>query len=182
MKKTDIIKARKRAADYYKKAGNVMTDNEVENIEVADFGLGIHESIGLQLVTYVNNEKYCAKEMVLFPYQICPEHTHRPLPEINYVGKQETIRCRYGTVELFVEGDGTPFEIHGVTPDRLPYFTVFHRISLVPGEQYTIKPNTRHWFQAGEDGAVISEFSTSSFDELDVFTDPAIERIPKADD
>ena len=47
MKKTDIIKARKRAADYYKKAGIVMTENELENIEVADFGLGIHENIGL---------------------------------------------------------------------------------------------------------------------------------------
>jgi D-lyxose ketol-isomerase len=33
-----------------------------------------------------------------------------------------------------------------------------------------------HWFQAGPEGAVISEFSTQSRDEADVFTDPRIVR------
>ena len=40
-------------------------------------------------------------------------------------------------------------------------------------------PNTRHWFQAGPDGAVVSEFSTKSLDEYDIFTDPRIRRIPE---
>ena len=57
--------------------------------------------------------------------------------------------------------------------------TVFHEIRLLPGEQYTIMPNTLHWFQAGKDGAVVSEFSTHSTDETDVFTDPAIVRLPE---
>ena len=47
---------------------------------------------------------------------------------------------------------------------------------LAPGEQFTISPDTLHWFQAGPEGAVVSEFSTQSRDELDVFTDPEIER------
>jgi D-lyxose ketol-isomerase len=47
---------------------------------------------------------------------------------------------------------------------------------LRPGEQHTIPPDTLHWFQAGDDGAVVSEFSTESRDELDVFTDPRIQR------
>jgi D-lyxose ketol-isomerase len=42
--------------------------------------------------------------------------------------------------------------------------------------QYTIEPDTLHWFQAGDDGAVVSEFSTQSRDGLDVFTDPRIQR------
>ena len=46
------------------------------NIEVADFRLGDRENTGLQLVTYVNTDRYCAKEMVLFPGQTCPEHRH----------------------------------------------------------------------------------------------------------
>ncbi|WP_407669874.1 D-lyxose/D-mannose family sugar isomerase [Paenibacillus albus] len=49
---------------------------------------------------------------------------------------------------------------------------------LAPGEQYTIKPNTLHWFQAGADGAIVSEFSSVSHDESDIFTDPRIRRLP----
>ena len=29
-----------------------------------------------ELCVYVNTERVCAKEMVLFPYQTCPEHMH----------------------------------------------------------------------------------------------------------
>jgi D-lyxose ketol-isomerase len=47
---------------------------------------------------------------------------------------------------------------------------------LRPGEQHTIPPDTLHWFQAGPEGAVVSEFSSPSRDELDVFTDPEIRR------
>ena len=49
-------------------------------------------------------------------------------------------------------------------------------IVLAPGEQYTIPPDTLHWFQAGAEGAIVSEFSTQSRDELDVFSDPQIVR------
>jgi D-lyxose ketol-isomerase len=53
---------------------------------------------------------------------------------------------------------------------------------LNPGEQYTIMPETWHWFQAGPEGAVISEFSTRSTDETDVFTDPRLVRATVIDD
>ena len=33
-----------------------------------------------------------------------------------------------------------------------------------------------HWFQAGDEGAIVSEFSTRSRDEFDIFTDPRIRR------
>jgi D-lyxose ketol-isomerase len=49
---------------------------------------------------------------------------------------------------------------------------------LRPGEQYTIFPNTLHWFQGGDEGAVVSEFSTTSRDESDVFSDARIDRTP----
>ena len=38
-------------------------------------------------------------------------------------------------------------------------------------------PDTKHWFQAGDEGAVVSEFSTRSRDECDIFTDQEIQRI-----
>jgi D-lyxose ketol-isomerase len=48
---------------------------------------------------------------------------------------------------------------------------------LKPGQQYTLDPNTLHWFQGGADGAIVSEFSSTSIDETDIFTDPDIRRI-----
>jgi D-lyxose ketol-isomerase len=55
-------------------------------------------------------------------------------------------------------------------------FSAWHETVLEPGDQYTILPDTWHWFQAGDGGAVVSEFSTQSRDEFDVFRDPRIQR------
>ena len=60
-------------------AGIVLTPAERQAIEVTDFGLGRLEEIGLQLVVYVNTERVCAKELVLFAGQTCPEHRHPPV-------------------------------------------------------------------------------------------------------
>jgi D-lyxose ketol-isomerase len=146
--------ARERAAAMLERAGIVLTPAERDGIEVADFGLGRLEEIGLQLVVYVNTERVCAKELVLFPEQVCPEHRHPPIG--TDPGKEETFRCRLGTVHLHVAGR--------------------REIVLSPGEQFTIQPDTLHWFQAGADGAVVSVFSTRSRDEFDVFSDPLIVR------
>ncbi len=61
---------------YYQKAGIVLTDDEVEDIQIMDYGLGKLEETGLQLFIYVNTDRYCSKELVLFPRQTCPEHRH----------------------------------------------------------------------------------------------------------
>jgi D-lyxose ketol-isomerase len=155
-------------------AGIVLTSDERAAIEVADFGLSRLDEIGLEIVVYVNTERVCAKELVLFPRQTCPEHRHPPLGESP--GKEETFRCRAGVVYLYTEGDATPNPACRPPEPDQEWFTVRHEIALHPGEQYTILPNTLHWFQAGEEGAVVSEFSTTSTDELDVFTDPRIGR------
>lgn len=174
MKRSEINACAERAIQYFEKAHIALTDAEKRQIEVADFGLGRVEDTGLELIVYVNTERVCAKEMVLFPYQTCPEHRH--IGAHGLPGKEETFRCRYGTVYLYVEGEGSREAISGRAPSTKA--TVFHEVVLHPGEQYTILPDTKHWFQAGADGAVISEFSTHSTDETDVFTDPAIVRIP----
>lgn len=167
-----------RVLPYYEKAGIAITDKEKENLEVADFGLNDIENIGLQIITYINTDRCCAKEMVLLPGQTCPEHSHVPMPEKGYIGKEETFRCRYGTVYLYVDGEPTE-KISGFVPKGYEdTYNVLHEIILKPGEQYTIMPNTRHWFQAGEEGCVVSEFSTTSYDEYDIFTDTNIKRLP----
>ncbi|HEX6924705.1 MAG TPA: D-lyxose/D-mannose family sugar isomerase [Longimicrobiaceae bacterium] len=170
--------ARRRASEVLSQAGVVLSPAEREAIEVADFGLDELEVTGLQLVTYVNNQRYCAKELVLFPGQTCPEHRHPP--SNGDPGKMETFRCRWGSVWLYVEGPSTgELRGPGPPPGSREHYTVFHEIELKPGEQYTIPPNTLHWFRAGPEGAVVSEFSSTSRDVLDVFTDPRIVRQPR---
>lgn len=166
--------AKLRALEMFEKAHIVLTDEEKENLEVADFGLGDLDNTGLEIVTYINTERCCAKELVLFPRQTCPEHIHAPFGD--YMGKQETFRCRYGLVYLYVDGEPSARPLAKPPEGR---YTVWHEIVLHPGEQYTLYPNTKHWFQAGDEGAVVSEFSTQSFDEFDIFTDSAIKRIPE---
>ena len=178
MKKAEYERARTRALEMFERAHIVLTPSEQADLEVADFGLGDLEHTGLQLVTYVNTERCCAKEMVLFAGQTCPEHRHTPIADLGYAGKEETFRCRYGICYLYVEGPAAAQPVCTPPEASRQWYTVWHEIVLKPGEQYTIQPNTRHWFQAGEDGAVISEFSTKSCDEYDIFTDPSIRRMP----
>ena len=142
-------------AEQFATTGIELTDDERAQIEVADFGLGNLRETGLMLLVYVNTDRYCAKELVLYPKQTCPEHRHPPFD--GTPGKEETFRCRHGGVDLWVDG---------------------RQITLRPGEQFTIPPDTLHWFQAREEGAVVSEFSSTSRDDLDVFTDPRIVRAP----
>lgn len=157
------------------KAANIaLTKAEEERLEIAGFGLNDLLVTGLELITYVNTERCCAKELVLLPRQTCPEHRHPP--GFGGPGKEETFRCRSGVVYLYVEGE--PAKKPKAQPpakDRA-YYTVFHEIVLCPGEQYTLLPNTLHWFQSGAEGAVVSEFSTASHDDTDVFTHPGIIR------
>lgn len=179
MKRTQYEEYKKLALEYFDKANIVLTQKEKDEIEIIDHELGDFYSTGLAIVVYVNTELCCAKEMVLLPHQTCPEHIHAPMPEIGYIGKEETFRCRYGKVYLYVEG--TPAEYPSCTPPD-EHYTVFHEIELNPGEQYTLRPNTWHWFQAGPNGAVISEFSTKSHDEYDLFTNPNIKRVMTIED
>jgi D-lyxose ketol-isomerase len=172
--KEQLLYAQARAREYLDRAGIVLTVDEGKNIEVADFGLGELETTGLELVVYVNTERVCAKELVLFPRQTCPEHRHPPIG--NDPGKEETFRCRWGTVNLYVEGVATLSPAAQVPEGRQHTYTAWHEIVLHPGQQHTIPPNTLHWFQAGDEGAVVSEFSTRSRDEFDIFTDQQIRR------
>ena len=153
-----ITREEQRAAQSYAAAelaacGIVLTDAERDAIEVADFGLSRLREEGLMVLVYVNTDRYCAKELVLYPGQACPEHRHPPFD--GGPGKEETFRCRRGLVTLWVDG---------------------RELVLRPGEQFTIPPDTLHSFTAGPEGAVVSEFSSTSRDDLDVFSDPQVRR------
>ena len=169
------VKARQEQAfDLFRKAGIFITSEEKERIEIADFNLDQFEETGLGVLVYVNTDRCCAKELAMWPRQTCPQHRHPSVGD--RPGKEETFRCRWGTVYIYVPGEATPEPgaknpvVHEQT------YNVWHEIVLQPGDQYTLAPDTWHWFQAGDEGAVLSEFSTASTDENDVFTDPEIQR------
>jgi D-lyxose ketol-isomerase len=167
--------AKKSALDLLKKANITITMDESEHLEFCDYGLGDFDVIGTEILIYVNTDRVCAKELMMKPWQICPEHLH---PQVgDYQGKEETFRCRWGKVYLYVPGEPTGKPRARIPEKRRDYFTVWHEIYLKPGEQYTLREKTRHWFQAGPEGAVISEFSTKSYDDKDIFIDPDIKRV-----
>ncbi len=173
----ELKRRQQEAYGYFQQAQLVITPAEQEQIEVADFGLSEFEKTGLGVLVYVNTLRCCAKELAMWPRQTCPEHRH---PNVGgQPGKEETFRCRWGKVFLYVSGAKTPAPHCRPPAGREATYTVWHEVVLNPGDQYTITPNTPHWFQAGDEGAVVSEFSTHSTDENDIFTDKSIGRATK---
>ena len=146
--------ARERAAAMLERAGIVLTPRERAGIEVADFGLGRLEEIGLQLVVYVNTERVCAKELVLFPGPGVPRAPSSAGRERSRQGGDVPLPAREGAPPR----RGSRRDRAG--PGRSVHDPARHA-ALVPG---------------GREGAVVSEFSTRSSDEFDVFSDPLIVR------
>ena len=167
---------REKTQSLLAEAGLVIRDDEWDALEFAEFGLGEIEKEGLQIIVYENNDRYCAKELILLPNQTCPEHYHPPVE--GQAGKRETFRCRWGKVNLYVSGPGEPDDIQATIPEgSREHYTVFHEVVMNPGDQYTLEPGTRHWFQGGDEGGIVSEFSSTSRDIADVYTDPRIVRV-----
>jgi D-lyxose ketol-isomerase len=176
MKAKDIEISKAAAVVLLHRARVAVKRNELETMEVADLGLGDIRHMGVELIVYENNDRYCAKELILLPRQICPEHRH---PRVNgrNLGKKETFRCRYGEIYLYVAGERTPRPKARVPRRYKSHLTVWHEIVLKPGDMYTLPPNSLHWFQAGDKGAIVSEFSSTSTDENDIYTDPRVRRV-----
>ncbi len=170
----EVDTARRRAVEALEAAGIALTQEERDGIEIADFGLSRLDELGLEVVVYANTDRVCAKELVLFPRQTCPEHRHPPFD--GTPGKEEMFRCRTGVVYLYLEGEPTPAPSARLRDDDRDAFTAWKEIVLHPGDQCLVPPNTLHWFQAGDEGAIVSEFSTTSRDELDDFTDQRVRR------
>jgi D-lyxose ketol-isomerase len=172
--RAEFVSARRRAAGMLKLAGIIARPEEIEQIEVADLGLGELEQSGVQILTLVSTGKIATKVLVMFPLQTEPEHRHTSLGD--YPGKEETIRCQWGELRLYASGEPTPAPVASPPPHRRHTYTVWHEHILRPGDQVTLQPNTAHWFQGGPKGAVVWSFSTKAIDLADIFTDPDVHR------
>jgi len=88
---TTAIEAVPLTLHYLQQAAIVLTEEEKQHIEIATFDLPDYPKSGLQLLTYINSPRDCAKELVLFPGQACPEHIHPPFEGIDY----NCLMCNY---------------------------------------------------------------------------------------
>ncbi|TVQ21930.1 MAG: D-lyxose/D-mannose family sugar isomerase [Spirochaetaceae bacterium] len=174
MTEAEQRRAQAAAVDLILAAGLILRDDERGRVEVADFGLGSLEAEGAQILTLVQTERLAVKLIALTPWQALPEHWH---PRVgDDPGKEETVRHVAG--DLFVYVDGPPTIARGRVPTGKEHlYTMRHELVLAPGDQRTFTPGDKHWFQAGERGAVAYSFSTTARDVLDQFTDPDVQRV-----
>lgn len=171
--RTEHDLAQARAAEHIRHAGIPLSDAEAGSIEVADFGLGHLDREGAQILTLVQTDRISVKVLVLFAHQTEPEHWHPPVGDD--AGKEETVRVVSGTLHFFREGEGVV--VGGVIPEgKEDVYTCRREVVLHPGDQITLPPGEKHWFQARAEPVVMYSFSTVARDTLDGFTDPAVER------
>lgn len=168
--------AQARAFKMVRDSGITIKDDEINNIEVVDFGLGQLEKEGIQVLTFFSTDRISAKVLVLFPGQTEPEHWH---PQVgDDVGKEEIIRAISGELRFYIPGDGE-IKTGFIPKGKELVYTMKNEIIMKPGDQLILSPGTRHWFQAGNVGAVMYSFSTCVRDDFDKFTDPDIIRETK---
>ncbi len=171
--------AQQQAVKMIRQTGMTITDAEADSIEVVDFGLSNLEKEGVQVLTLVQTERIGVKVLVMLPNQTEPEHWHPPVDDDP--GKEETIRVIAGTVYFYVAGEDSLHEGF-IVEGKNDCYTMRKEFVMKPGDQLTLAPGEKHWFQARDDGAVMYSFSTIARDALDQFTDPDIVRITKVID
>ena len=154
-------------------AGIHLSEMDRIKITAADFGLSRLKEEGIQILTMFDTDRVAGKILVLLPYQTIPEHWHPAVGDDP--GKEEIIRAISGDLYFYITGEDTLK--HGFVVDgKEDYYTMRNEVVILPGEQLILQPGTKHWFQAGERGAVLYSFSSKVRDTLDQFSDPDIVR------
>ncbi|UCF93616.1 MAG: hypothetical protein JSW39_05495, partial [Desulfobacterales bacterium] len=173
LKREEVEAAQRRAAAMIRQAGIVITEAEQDRIAVADFGLSRLAAEGAQILTLLETARVALKIIALFPQQTLPEHWHPPVG--NDPGKEETIRVVSGALWFYLPGAENMR--HGFIPEgKEACYSVRNEIRMGPGDQITLAPGTKHWFQAGPAGAVLYSISSCARDILDRFSDPDVVR------
>jgi D-lyxose ketol-isomerase len=177
--RTEWQQAREWAWRFVQQAGIPLVKEEFANLDVAELGLGELEATGGQILTLASTEWVGAKLLILRPHQFFPQHRHPPSAQERYPGKTEVLRGQFGKAFLYMPGKPTPNPLASPPAHRLQYCTVWHQVLIYPGCQHVCPPDTWHWFQAAETGAVIWSISSRVTDAADQFLDPQVVRISK---
>lgn len=159
----------RQAKDLINGSGFPVTPAELERLEVNDFGLGHPEKEGFAFIDILRSPRLRITLLVLLPGQTLPQHVH-PRYE-GEVGKEETLRVLYGATRVYIKGGGCVGPIN-IPADKDPYYTARTEIALQPGEQFTVEPETEHWFQGGPEGSVNICFQNRVDENRNIFFDP----------
>ena len=171
--RTELKEACEKALTMIEDAGIQLTNEDKDKITTADFGLSQLFKEGIQILTMFDTERVAGKILVLLPYQTEPEHWHPSVGDDP--GKEEIIRAISGDLYFYIPGENS-FKNGFIVDGKDSCYTMRNEVVLLPGEQLILPPGTKHWFQAGENGAVMYSFSTNVRDTLDQFSDPDIIR------
>lgn len=157
------------ALDLLKKSGFNLTEAEINSMEANDFGLNNFEKEGFFLIDLLRTDRVRTNLLILLPNQTLPQHLH-PSYE-GELGKEETLRVLYGSTKVYIEGEENNPNI--LFPEgKAEYYSARHEIRLKINEQYSVPPNTKHWFQAGEEGSVNIAFQNRVNEDYNIFYDP----------
>ena len=170
---------RQKSAALIEKARLIFTTEEKNKIDVADFGLSKIYAEGVQILTFFETQRMAGKLLILLPDQTEPEHWHPPVE--NNPGKQEIVRALWGDLRFYIPGMDN-MKVGFIPGGQENYYTVRHEVIMKPGDHLVLEPGTKHWFQAGPEGAVFYSFSTTVYDILDGFSNPNIVRATKIEE
>ena len=162
-----------KSLDMIDEAGIFLTPEDRKKMTAADFGLSRIKTEGVQILTMFETDRIAGKILVLLPNQTEPEHWHPTVGDDP--GKEEIIRAISGELYFYIPGEKNMK--HGFIIDgKNDCYTMRNEVQLKPGEQLVLPAGSKHWFQAGKNGAVMYSFSSKVTDLLDQFSDPDIVR------
>jgi len=171
--KEDFKEVCEKSIKMIEDAGLLLTPEDKKKMTAADFGLNHIKKEGIQILTMFQTGRIAGKILVLLPYQTEPEHWHPTVGDD--AGKEEVIRALSGDLYFYIPGNDT-LKKGFIVDGKEDCYTMRNEVVMKPGDQLELPAGTKHWFQAGEKGAVMYSFSTTVTDLNDQFTDAAIVR------
>ena len=152
-----------------------LTEEEAGGFREVDFGLKNFAEEGVVLLDLLRTDRVRVTLLVLLPDQTLPEHLH---PSYDAEpGKEESVRLLFGRVRIGMPGEPNYPGIR-FPGGKEAYYTARHVVELNPVEQFTVPANTRHWFQAGSEGAVMLAVQNRVNEDFNQFSDPASDGCP----
>lgn len=161
------------SADLIKGAKVGVSEEELERMDVADFGLSDIYVEGAQITPLLDTEKLAVRVLVQLPGQTEPEHWHEAVG--NIPGKEETLRVIQGTLLVYTEGKDS-IKLGSIPWNNAAYYTCREEHVLTEHESMTFQPGEKHWFQAYQEPVVFYSISTTAIDAKDPFTNPNVVR------
>ncbi len=151
------------------RSGFPIGEAELKTLQTNDFGLNNFEHEGFVFTDLLRTPFVRMTLMVFLPGQTLPQHKHPPHEDSP--GKEESVRTLWGQFKVYVEGDSHRQDL--VFPEsKEPYYTARKETVLEVNEQFSVPPDTAHWFQAGPEGAVVLAVQNRVNEDYNQFYDP----------